>query len=205
MGPSGLDSGSNIQRVQDNGWTRLRRGSVKRTGPASCLSFGGISLIVIVGFFVLAALQIHPFVSFVLLCVVLVLAGIAVSAIAELLWGTGARVSVSRKPVRAGETFKVRCAIGRPRNAEGLKVLWQGREEAVLRAYDTVRYAEPFHRQELSDVLNMSATIEIPADAMPSFSAKNVRIVWSIVVETRTGGGGLAQNDFPMLVLPARS
>lgn len=204
MGPSGLDSGSIIRRVQDDGWTRLRRGSVNRTGRASCLSFGGIALLTTVGFFALAALHIHPFVSFVVLGVLLVFAGLAVSAMAELLWGAGARVEVSRHPVRAGQTFKVRCAIGRPRNAQGLTVLWQGREEAVLRGYDTITYAEPFHRQELSDVQNTSVSIEIPSDAMPSFSAKNVRIVWSVVVETRTGGG-LAQNDFPVLVLPARS
>jgi hypothetical protein len=204
MGPSGLDSGSIIRCVQDDGWTRLRRGSVKRTGRASCLSFGGIALLTIAGFFVLAALRVHPLVSFVILCAVLVFAGLVVSAIAELLWGTGARVEVSRQPVRAGETFKVRCGIGRPRNAQELKVLWQGREEAVLRGYDTIRYAEPFHRQALSDVQNTSVSVDIPPDAMPSFNGKNVRIVWSVVVETRTGGG-LAQNDFPLLVLPARS
>ncbi len=204
MGPSGLDSGSIIQRVQDDGWTRLRRGSVKRTGRASCLSFGVIALIMVVSFFVFAALHVPPFVSFVLLCGVLVFAGFAVSATAELLWGTGARVSVSRQPVRAGETFRVRCDIGRTRNAQELRVMWQGREEAVLRAYDTTRFVEPFLRQELIDVQRTSASIEIPPDAMPSFRAKNVRIVWSIVVEARAGGS-LVQNDFPVLVLPAHS
>ncbi len=204
MGPSGLDSGSIIQHVQDDGWTRLRRGSVKRTGRASCLSFGGTALIVVVAFFVLAALHIPSFVSFVLLCGVLVFAGFAVSATGEMLWGTGARVSVSRQPVRAGETFRVRCDIGRTRNAQELRVMWQGREEAVLRAYDTTRFVEPFLRQELIDVQRTSASIEIPPDAMPSFRAKNVRIVWSIVVEARAGGS-LVQNDFPVLVLPAHS
>lgn len=204
MGPSGLDSGSIIQRVQDDGWTRLQQGGVKGTGRASCLSFGAIALLMITAFFLLAALRIHPFLSFVILGGLMFSAARTMSAIAELIWGVGASVAVSRQAVRAGETFKVRCTISRPRNAQGLRVMWQGREEAVLRGYDTTHFAEAFLRQELIDALVETALVEVPPDAMPSFSGKNVRIIWSISVETGGRSVGLAA-DFPILVLPGRS
>jgi hypothetical protein len=200
-----------IQRVRDDGWTMLRRGKIQRTGRASVLSFAGIGLLVIAGFFVLAALRIFPLVSFVILAVVMVFAGTAFSAIVELLWGAGVRVSVSRQPVRAGESFRVRCRVDHPRRlrtthrlADGITVTWQGREEAVLRGYDTETFAEPFLRQELVDALREATLIEVPGNAMPTFSGKHARIIWSIDVETRTGGG-LTREDFPVLVLPARS
>lgn len=200
-----------IQLVQDDGWTTLRRGQLKRTGRASCLSFGGIALLVVAAFVVLAALQVFPLVSFVILCVVMMVLGPALSAIVEMLWGAGVRVAVSRQPVSVGESFRVRCRVDHPRRlrsnfrlVQGITVTWQGREEAVLRGYDTETFAEPFLRQELVDALSGATWIEVPGNAMPTFTSKHARIIWSIDVETRTSAG-LTREDFPVLVLPARS
>jgi hypothetical protein len=204
MGPSGLDSGSIIHRVQDDGRTKLRRGSGRSTGPASCASFGGTVLIVVSAVAVLGALNVNPLAGFVVLAVTLVFAAKSMSALTELLWGAGPGVSVSRHPVPAGERFNVRCTFSRPRNVQELKVVWQGREEAILRGYDDTTFAEPFLRQELVDAIRGDVSIEIPRDAMPSFSGKHARIIWSISVET-TGGGISMQADFPIIVLPGRS
>jgi hypothetical protein len=190
--------------VQDDGWTRLRRGHVKRTGRAGCLTFAATALLCIGAFVVLGALRVHPLLNFLILCAVLIFGGLAVSAVADLLWGTGARVYASRQPVRAGQTFTIRCTISRPRNAQGLRVMWQGREEAVLRGYDTTRFAEAFLRQQLAGAIGGTMSIEVPPDAMPSFSGKNARIIWSVSVEAQ-GSGGPNEADFPILVLPGRS
>jgi hypothetical protein len=112
---------------------------------------------------------------------------------------------LSRHPVRAGESFKVRCTIAHPRRVQTVTVAWQGREEAILRAYTDTRFVEPFLRQELVNFAHpLSASIEILSDAMPTFAGSNARIVWSVCVETRNRAG-LLQDDFPVLVLPARS
>jgi len=193
-----------IQHVQDDGWTRLRRGSVKRKGPHATIAFIVTVLIVVATFIIFATLRLPSLLTFIAILGVFAAVGSGLSTVSELLWGVGAVVSVSRQPVRAGEAFRVRCTIARPERAREVTVVWQGREEAVLRGYDTTRFVEPFLRQTLIDVQNTSVSVEIPPDAMPSFNGKNVRIVWSVVVEARTGAG-LTQNDFPMLVVPARS
>ena len=82
--------------------------------------------------------------------------------------------------------------------------MWQGREEAVLRGYDTTLFVEAFLRHELLHALRETVAVEVAPDAMPSFTGKNVRIIWSISVETGAGGVGIAA-DFPILVLPGRS
>ena len=190
--------------MQDEGWTRLRRGSAKSKGPASCALFGGIALVGLSASFVVAALRLDPFVSFAIVAVALVFAKLAIPAFVELLWGAGPRVSVSRHPVRAGETFKVRCEFSRPRNVQEVKVVWQGREEAILLGYDTTTFDEPFLRDEVVDAATgRPISIEIAPDAMPSFSGKTARIIWSMSVET-TGGGVAMRADFPILVLAAR-
>lgn len=189
--------------MQDGGWIRLPRATVKRTGAHAAVSCLGLAVVVIGGFFFLTSLQLPALVTFVSIVALVALLAAGLSGLWDLLWGAGVVVSVSRQSVHAGESFRVRCSIGHPRRVQSVTVVWQGREEAVLRGYDSTTFAEPFSSLELVGLKDGTRTIEVPGDAMPSFKSKNTAIIWSISVATRTGGG-VSRDDFPVLVVPGR-
>lgn len=155
-----------------------------------------------VGFVVLASLQIFPLVSFLLLSALLVFGVRAIAVAQELIWGARVSVLVSRQPARAGESFRAMWAFGRQDRFTGVRVSWRGREEAILRGYDSTTFSEPFLTERL-DPSGGQALIDVMPDAMPTFTARHCRIVWSILIETRRDDGWTAE-DFPIVILPSR-
>lgn len=203
MGPSWPGQEADDSRVDDAGWIRLRRGGIKRSGArVSCASFALTATVVIVGFFVLASLDIFPLVGFLLLSGLMVVVTLAIGKVLDLMWGPRVSVSVSRQPTRPGEMFRVRHSIGHPERVNDVSVTWEGREVAIFRAYDDSTFVEAFLVQKL-EAFAGSHLVDVPADAMPSFRGKNVRIEWCVSVETLRGETR-TREDFPVLVLPGR-
>jgi hypothetical protein len=190
-----------IPNVRDEGWIRLRRGGIERSSSHTGLRYVGfaVAFVLLMLLAVLLDLSDAGGVAAIGAALVVVFA----PALWDRLWGAAVVVSVSQVPVRAGERFMARWVIGHPERVKGVRVTWRGREEMVLRGYDAETFSEAFLFAAL-DPSTIPGPIDVAPDAMPSFNGKLCRIVWSIVVETRRDDGW-TEEDFPVLVVPARS
>lgn len=189
----------------DDGWTRLQPSEIREESRIGFALGCGVTVAAFVVAGMLSILLRWDSGAGLTLGMVAAFAAVlAGPAVVERVWAPVAVVAVSRPQVGVRESVRVRWEISRLERATSITVRWLGRETAIRYAYDNEYFITHFVDQalSLSSAGAGSATVEVPADVMPSFRSKSAEIVWSIRVDVATELGTF-RKDFPVRVVPA--
>lgn len=113
--------------------------------------------------------------------------------------------------VAPGEAATLQWTItGKAERVQKLKIVLEGREEATYRqGTDTKTDREVFATLPITEtdhqmlIANGTARVEIPEDAMPSFSASRNKVVWTLKAVCEIAGWPDSDDDYEIVVAPA--
>ena len=123
------------------------------------------------------------------------------------MFGPKVTLIVSQAAVSLGGSLSINWQLSGRQNVTNLHIFLEGREEATYRrGTDTYTDKSTFCVLDVTDttsaVTQGSGSVQIPANSMHSFEARNNKILWQLVIKGQVPIWPDIKEEYPIVVLP---